>query len=56
VGIVQGREQGGYPIGCTTTRYHDLAQYEFVGIPPKLEVAASEDEPKRVLEVIGHAR
>lgn len=43
----------GYPVGCTTTRYHDLARYEFVGIPPDMEVAADEDALERVLEAIG---
>lgn len=46
----------GYPVGCTTTRYHELAQYEFVGIPPGIEVGGDEDALERVLEVIGHAR
>lgn len=46
----------GYPVGCTTTRYHDLAQYEFVGVPPRIEVAADEDALERVLEVIGKGR
>jgi hypothetical protein len=45
-----------YPIGCTTTRYHDLSQYEFVGIPPELEVAPNEDALERVFELIDHAR
>lgn len=46
----------GYPIGCTTTRYHDLARYEFVGIPPEMQVGGDDDALERVLHVIRDGR
>jgi hypothetical protein len=42
----------GYPIGCTTTRYNELALYESVGIPPDIEVGPDEEALERVLKAI----